>query len=236
MSIENNFPVAALGPYAYRESRRRQFYRPIYSIHKWWARRPGSTFRTIALALFSGEDSAEKILSDRRGDTHSKYFNTLNLSDKIILDPFMGGGTTIVELNRLKAKTIGVDLNPIAWWMVRNELTLPTATEFKNAFKELKKTIGKEILNYYRSKCPNKDCGATADVMYFFWHRKAACPSCSADMPLIKHYMVGKDKRDSKIVHILCPNCREIFETTETTNKHVTCSFCNNKVIPKILR
>ncbi len=31
------------------ETGKRQHYRPIYSLHKWWARRPGTLFRAIIL-------------------------------------------------------------------------------------------------------------------------------------------------------------------------------------------
>lgn len=31
------------------ETGKRQHYRPIYSLHKWWARRPGTLFRSILL-------------------------------------------------------------------------------------------------------------------------------------------------------------------------------------------
>src|ERR1700722_18955465 len=37
-------------------------------------------------------------------------------------DPFMGGGTTIVEGSRLGMRMFGCDLNPVAWFVVKNEL------------------------------------------------------------------------------------------------------------------
>ena len=55
MTIEENFPTKSIQPIAKVEAQRRQFYRPIYSIHKSWARRPGSVFRAIGLAHFLDE-------------------------------------------------------------------------------------------------------------------------------------------------------------------------------------
>ena len=47
--IENDFPFAELSLVAERESWRKEVYRPVYYLHKWWARRLGSVFRGILL-------------------------------------------------------------------------------------------------------------------------------------------------------------------------------------------
>src|SRR5881409_65026 len=44
--IERDLPVEELIPLAIREGNRK---RPIYEIHKWWARRLGSNFRMLLL-------------------------------------------------------------------------------------------------------------------------------------------------------------------------------------------
>jgi hypothetical protein len=41
---------------------------------------------------------------------------------KVVLDPFMGGGTTVVEALRLGCMPIGIDLNPVAWFIVKTEI------------------------------------------------------------------------------------------------------------------
>ena len=84
-------------------------------MHKWFARRVGSTFRTILLGLFLDQDPMEKFyehvsLENARGEP------------PIVLDPFMGGGTTLVEGHRLGCRTIGVDINPMAWFITKKEL------------------------------------------------------------------------------------------------------------------
>ena len=43
----------------------------------------------------------------------------------------MGGGTTIVEGSRLGMNMIGNDLNPVAWMVVKNELSKPNKEEVK---------------------------------------------------------------------------------------------------------
>ena len=56
--IENDFPYARLSVIAEAESWRKEVHRPVYYIHKWWARRLGSVFRGILLGtcLDEGED------------------------------------------------------------------------------------------------------------------------------------------------------------------------------------
>ena len=105
MTIEENFPTKSIQPIAKVEAQRRQFYRPIYSIHKSWARRPGSVFRAIGLAHFLDEP-----LFNENHPAESQFYKNHSFNGKIVLDPFCGGGTSLVELNRLGVKTIGIDL------------------------------------------------------------------------------------------------------------------------------
>jgi hypothetical protein len=106
------------------ETGKRQHYRPIYSLHKWWARRPGSLFRAIIL-LATQPDLRDRLLRlNPLGDldVHAPYFASHDLSQWVILDPFMGGGTTLIEANRMGAKVIGCDINPVSYWIVRESL------------------------------------------------------------------------------------------------------------------
>jgi adenine-specific DNA methylase len=82
----------------------RRHYRPVYVLHKWWARRLGSIFRSIL--LYS--------LSDRNPDSLWDFYpEEVKFPDKVILDPMMGGGTTVVEALRFGCKVIAGDLSQI---------------------------------------------------------------------------------------------------------------------------
>ena len=99
--IEHDFPVEKLNRVALAEGNSKK---PVYAMHKWWARRLGSVFRMIILAAFSEDgEPAESVWG--------KFCQGHNLQGKLILDPFMGGGTTLVEALRLGARVIGVDIN-----------------------------------------------------------------------------------------------------------------------------
>jgi len=109
--IEKDFDVPFVAQLAQREKQIQQNYRPVIGVHKWFARRPGALFRALLLAEFTdGEPLAER------------FFNGHNLSPRIIGDPFMGGGTPLLEANRLGCHVVGTDINPMAYWVVRQEI------------------------------------------------------------------------------------------------------------------
>jgi adenine-specific DNA methylase len=99
--IESRFNIEFAASLAQREKQIQQNYRPVIGIHKWFARRPGSVFRSLMLSEFIKDKSLE-----------SAYWCSHKLSG-VIADPFMGGGTPIYEANRLGFSVVGTDINPM---------------------------------------------------------------------------------------------------------------------------
>ena len=95
---------------ALKEKQIQQNYRPIIGVHKWFARRPGTLFRGLMLAEF-GESRLEEA-----------FFRSNDFPGLCIADPFMGGGTPLIEANRLGCNVQGVDVNPMSTWIVREEI------------------------------------------------------------------------------------------------------------------
>src|SRR5437016_7482991 len=83
-------PVEELATLGEREGWRP---RPIYQVHRWFARRFGSAFRALLVAAQLRESS----------DFWEGYYDGVDYSDKVVLDPFVGGGTSVVEALRLGA-------------------------------------------------------------------------------------------------------------------------------------
>ncbi len=227
MPIEKNFPVASIQEIAKVESQRRQFYRPIYSIHKSWARRPGSTFRAIGLAHFS-----DTHLFSSTEDDEGAFYRNHNFSGKIVLDPFCGGGTSLIELNRLGVKSIGIDLNPVAWFTTKKELDSLNTEKFNQKITWIFNHVGKRIKEFYQTKC--SECGSHhADIMYTFWVRTIQCPSCQSNEDLFKYYIIGKMQRKSRETLVICPECHMLFSTREDLSSQSTCLNCETKFIPQ---
>ncbi|MBV9706334.1 MAG: DUF1156 domain-containing protein, partial [Chloroflexi bacterium] len=111
-AIENGFPIALISQVAECESWRKEVYRPLSYIHKWWARRLGSVFRAIIIASCARKDQMVEQLLWRR----------VAFPDTVIFDPFMGSGITIHEAIKLGCHVIGKDINPVAFTMVHAAL------------------------------------------------------------------------------------------------------------------
>jgi len=74
---------------------------------------------------------------------------------KVVLDPMMGGGTTVVEALRTGCKVVAQDLNPVAWFLVKKIVEPVDIEELKNAFKKLEELVAEEIKKYYKTVCPH---------------------------------------------------------------------------------
>ena len=81
---DDSFPFEFLSQLAERESWRKEIHRPIYHVHKWWAKRLGSVFRGILLAAVLEDKDLRRAFYERQSFRHLSVF-----------DPFMGSGTTL---------------------------------------------------------------------------------------------------------------------------------------------
>ena len=157
----------------------------------------GSVFRMIILAAFADQDESMDSLWQR-------FCNGADLKGKIILDPFMGGGTTVVEANRLGCKVIGVDVNPTAWFLTKKEIEPIDLEDLRAALNSLEEKAGRFIKRYYQTKCPG---GHQADVMYFFWVKVVECGECGVKVRLFPSYELSRNGDD--IVSV-CPSCLQV--------------------------
>jgi adenine-specific DNA methylase len=195
--IEKTLPIEHLNPVAMAEGNAKK---PVYRMHKWWARRLGSVFRMITLATFIDHDESDVSLWQR-------FCNGADLQGKIVLDPFMGGGTTIVEALRLGCKVIGLDINPVAWFLTKKEVESVTLDALDEAFEHLAEGVGQFIRRYYRTRCPH---GHPADVIYFFWVKVAQCAECGTKVRLFPNYELSR-REDINVC--FCPYCLQVIKT-----------------------
>jgi putative DNA methylase len=93
--IDRAFPEEAANELARLESYNKHLYRPNTCLHKWWARPSGTTFRHILKQLV-----VDPVTRD--------YYEPGGLEGQVVLDPMMGGGTTLHEAIRLGANVVGV--------------------------------------------------------------------------------------------------------------------------------
>lgn len=218
---KKTFPVREVSQLAERESWRKEIYRPLYHMHKWWGQRLGSVFRAVILHLLDNVD-----------DTWATFYNINNFNNITILDPFMGSGTTLGEALKLGLKAVGCDINPISSFLVKQELTRVSIQELIRTYQLLEKNIAHKILSYYRTI--DEKTGEEIPVLYYFWVKIVETPE-GEQIPLFKSYIFAKNAYTSKKprVQIICPECWKIFQGVYTQTK-ATCPFCGREFNPHV--
>ena len=155
--LEVDFPILPVNQVAIIEGNAGK---PIYQMSKWWARRRSSVFRSmlIAAATKAPEDKshAAKLVWDNYYANHQKKGAFKHLK---VADIFMGGGTTLVEGSRLGMQMIGNDLNPVAWFVVKQELANVDLEEVKRLLADIEAEVKPQIMPYYYCDGPNGEKG-----------------------------------------------------------------------------
>jgi adenine-specific DNA methylase len=155
--LEVDFPILPVNQVAVIEGNAGK---PIYQMSKWWARRRSSVFRSmlIAAATKAPEDPshAAKLVWDNYYANHQKKGAFKHLK---VADIFMGGGTTLVEGSRLGMQMAGNDLNPVAWFVVKQELASVDLDEVKKLLADIEAEVKPQIMPYYYCDGPKGEKG-----------------------------------------------------------------------------
>lgn len=217
MPIEQTFDPTFATALALREKQIQQNYRPIIGIHKWFARRPGTLFRSLLLSEFNGTEPLE-----------TSYWRSHELRG-LIADPFMGGGTTVFEANRLGLSVIGSDINPMAHWIVQQGLGPLDRDGFSAAAEYVVERVEAQIGELYETQCIR--CRQAARVKYFIWVKTEACPHCRTVNDLFPGYLLAEAERHPSHV-VVCHSCGHLNECDSIPQKATPsrCAKCRKHV------
>jgi len=160
LGIDTAFPESLANALAQQEAYNKHLFRPNTYLHKWWARRCGSTFRLI-LKQFVADPA------------YRDYYAPGGLEGKIVLDPMMGGGTTLHEALRLGASVIGVDVDPVPVAQVRAALSPLNLSALRRAFDHFFDSLYAELGALFQTECPI--CAATVDANYTLYGLRKHC-------------------------------------------------------------
>ena len=160
--LEVDFPIIPINQIAAIEGNAGK---PIYQMSKWWARRRSSVFRSLLLAaaIKAPDDPSEaaKLVWNVYYGNHQAKGAFKNLK---VADIFMGGGTTVVEGSRLGMQMYGNDLNPIAWFVVKNELAQVDKAEVEALLADIEAEVKPQIMPFYTCDCPRGHKGKWTNV------------------------------------------------------------------------
>jgi DNA modification methylase len=185
---------------------------PVYKMHRYFARRPWSVFRSLI----------------------ENYSNP----GSIVLDPFCGGGVTVVEGLRLGRKVIGVDINPLATFITRMEVIDVDMEELKDAFEKVEAACRAKIEELYLTTCPK--CGEKVPADWFEWSNVVECKKCGKIVELHKAERVGKGEKVAGVsagkYRCYHKGCKAEWRPSECKrldnvliSVHVICPKCSHK-------
>lgn len=150
-----------------------QGHSPIYKMHKYFARRPYNVFHHIIEAYTN------------KGD--------------IILDPFCGGGVTLIEGLSLERKVIATDVNPLATFITECETTYVPVNIYDEVTNQIFEKYKSLIKQHYITKC--RSCLKIADVRWLELAYKVVCKNCQNTTLL-------SNERKSRNGFYKCINCQ----------------------------
>jgi putative DNA methylase len=205
-----DLPFGELVRFAAREGRRP---RPIYQIHKWFARRLGCSFRALLVGAVSPPTAG----------FWKAYYETGNLQGFTVLDPFVGGGTSVVEAARLGASAIGVDVDPIACAVTTAELTAASLEDLLPTLRALQESVGKTIAPFHTVKGPD---GEQLTAVHYFWVQVVQCPSCKKTGEAHPNYVLAEEAGRKRWA--FCRKCHEPHALRDS-QRSFTCTSCETK-------
>lgn len=180
-------------------------HRPVYRMHRYWARRPYSVFAELVRHYTKGGD--------------------------VILDPFCGGGVTLVEGILQGRRVIGLDINPLAAFITKLELDGVDLDGLKNAQDKVISEYRSINNQWFTTTC--RYCSASASALWFEYSALAVCDNCSITFRISEEKKSGSGRW-------VCPNCGHIQRFSpnaatkyELINVYYRCSECGHDEVAK---
>ncbi|MCS6793650.1 MAG: DUF1156 domain-containing protein [Oscillatoriaceae bacterium SKW80] len=243
--IEVGLPLEAINKESAREKALRHGHPS--TLHLWWARRPLAACRAVLFASLVDDPASaserfpteeaqqqertrlfaiiEKLVkwenaSNPRiiAEARAEILKSTNYNPPPVFDPFCGGGSILLEAQRLGLEAIGGDLNPVAVLISKALIEIPpkfancppvnpgnrvaNGWEGARGLAEDVRYYGKWICERAKAKIahlyPELTLleGRKATVIAWLWARTIQCPNpaCRAQMPLVHSFALSKKK------------------------------------------
>ncbi len=203
-----DLPIEKLAGLALREG---QCTSPLYRVHRWFARRLGSQFRAVLAALSLRADEGHLFWK--------RYLGHIPLDDAVVLDPFVGGGTSVVEASRCNARVVGYDIDPVATYITRFELESPSWEHLPESAGGVAAEVASRVMPLHRTVLPG---GVEADALHHFWVELMACRECGHEFEVHPHHLLAYDTA-KKRQWAFCRACHAV-EEQPLGSEQIACS------------
>ena len=143
------------------------------------------------------------ILKHLVADGHRQIIHA-RLEGRVVLDPMMGGGTTLHEALRLGASVVGGDIDPIPVLQARATLSAASLPALEKGFAALMAALQERLGRLFTTHCPT--CGAEEPLRFVLYgaQRRCACgPALLVDSTTLRHENGGLGVQ-------ICPRCHAI--------------------------
>ena len=229
--IEVALPIEAISAASRREKDKKTG--TIRNVHKWFAPMPGPAWRALLFASLvddpGDDDRRQELLDlivrlvpadggpppkDALAEARALIAEAMDGDLPTVLDPFCGGGSTLVEAQRLGLPTVGSDLNPVPALITRVLTDLvPKAAgrdplvgdpaqlgriaggkldgflaDVRHYGERVRERVWNEIGHLY----PEPPGGGI--VIAWLWAHTVTCPNpaCRATAPLVSSFWLSK--------------------------------------------
>lgn len=193
LPIDHDFPEEEANRLARLESYNKHLYRPNTYLHKWWARRSGTTFRHILKQLVTDPN--------KRG-----FYEPGGLEGRTILDPMMGGGTILHEAIRMGANVVGVDIDPIPVVQAKAALRTMPLPHLQAIFSQFFTALRSRLAPFYRTACPV--CRQEAEIQFVLYGLRRKC-SCGEAI-IVDDLLLRENQNHNDDIHI-CTMCHQVY-------------------------
>jgi putative DNA methylase len=247
--IEVALPLEAINQESAREKSIRHGHPS--TLHLWWARRPLASCRAVLFASLVDDPSArpeefptaaaqeterrrlmemiERLVkwenvndAELMAEAHAEIMKSTGGNPPPVLDPFCGGGSIPLEVQRLGLEAHASDINPVAVLITKALIEIPP--RFKDlppvnpvALKKAKisswtgaqglaedvryygqwvRDKAQERIGHLYPKVTLSDGESEATVIAWLWARTVKCPNpaCGCQMPLVKSFELSTKK------------------------------------------
>jgi hypothetical protein len=147
----------------------------------------------------------------------------------LVVDPFYGGGVTLVEGALVGRRVVGFDLNPMAGFITRMELAPFNEADVAAAHAKLLAAVAGRINDLFATHCPS--CDTTAAASWLEVSAVVQCGSCRRAARVSELAKVGPGAWG-------CPSCRspirfsvssESSDELDLVHLQCQCGYSGNK-------